>query len=698
MSSASAFDLTARLSAHDFDGAAQLLAEGLSIDATVSRGRPVVEWAFAKGDREIVDWVMARDPSYTRPGLMAVLLHHCQAYRDPELLSLVLSKGDKGIINERDNAGRAPLMRAMQAVAVDLEWCRLLMKNGADVNATGIVGDTMLMVALTEKRIDLLKEMAAAGADPNLANQSGQTAAHAAVLSRDNKVLKAFLAHFPNADLNRPAESGTPPIMMGGTPAMIATLLSAGADANVRSANPLTEHHTLLMSLIEQNASADVIERALEAGASPLLEDDLGRTAGWYAVEARRLDVLPMLYERGLPFHEPLDRTGVSPYHALLEEDFGAAMIQAATCLQRVPVDLGCRPGFLKARTPRVASPLRLALAAGKFEHAQLLMEAGAQVDALGPDGHPALHGLVNGLHKHLRQEAALQANDALRAAKPELKDKLNTDGAKAEWQHNQDTLNRLIDQWASASTQWDVTDPQGKTLLHHLVTLDSPEWAARLMALGASPLVPEAHGWTALDEAVLTGQVATVHTWKGLLATQGTPWTPNVGTWVLTSPEGAAERQNMLKGMESLVQDPQWATWVNTPDADGNTPLILAVATEQPDVATFLLAHGAQALAANALGETALHHATALGDLRSMEHLRAAQADPYATTASGLSAWDLAGGEAGAPVAFRNVLRLPNPEKATWSPTPKLEEEVARGERWGQKTPASLVRRRRQP
>jgi ankyrin repeat protein len=692
-----ATELQTRLIDHDFEGAARWLAEGGSIEATAARGRPVVQWALERGDRAIVDWVLDQHPILS-PALMPLLLQRTRDYKDPALLQRLLLQGGTDALNATDPAtGRTPLMHALHASPFDVGWCRTLIQAGAQVNAQGAKGgDSMLMVALNENRHALIKDFAAAGADPNLPNHNGQVAAHAAMGARDDRVLLAFLEHFPNADLNKPANSGTPPIMFHGSPKTIAALLHAGASANVRSANRMDERETLLMYLVKIGASSELIELALAKGADPTVQDDKGRTVAAMAVHTGRWEVLSACHEHKLPFQAPLDRLGTSPYHGLLALPGPMAMMIAIEHLDRVPVDVGVTDGPLPPHTLRLASPLYLAQAQGRGDLAHLMMTHGAQLTTLGPDGTPSLHGLADWAAQRadatVRYEAtraAIQSVEGADAQRAESLAKLDEDQRESA---------ALFQQWVDTviakGPDWNVTDPQGRTLLHRLAEVDTPALAAQLVHAGAAPLIPNAEQQTALDIAFRQGQVATLHAWKAALAAQGAAWHPDLARWVLDSPTDVHERMAFQRSLESLTLDPQWSAWVNTPDADGNTPLILAVATNQADLVTFFLAHGAQAIAANALGETALHHAVATESVRCMEPLLAAGADPYATTEAGLSAWDLAGETRD----LKQVLESPHTKVATWPLSEGVVEAVARGEQCGQKNPTPAVRRRRHP
>lgn len=72
------------------------------------------------------------------------------------------------------------------------------------------------------------------------------------------------------------------------------------------------------------------------------------------------------------------------------------------------------------------------------------------------------------------------------------------------------------------------------------------------------------------------------------------------------------------LGDLDQIKRHLFWRTDINQPDADGNTPLHVAVAQGQVAIARQLLRHGADLTAGDAAGRTPLHLALAIGKIPS--------------------------------------------------------------------------------
>lgn len=698
-------DFRSLLIRHDFDNAQRALDEGLDLaQIKDSRSRDMVHWALARGDAAIVHWVLDRQPHLVMKPGETTLIALANRMSDTSVAERLLRLGGEAQLEDHDARGLTPLMRALQQRPRNGDLCRMLIERGANVNAqSSKAKDSVLMIALNEGHHGLLADLAAHGADPNVPNAQGEVAAHVAVAAQDERVLDAFLKAFPHADLNRPANSGTPPIMRLHTPETAVRMLRAGADPNVRSANRYDDCHTLLMCLAKMPEADEPLGLALEKGADPNLEDINGCTAAGHAARCGHIHFLWPLYEHGVDPKEPLDREGISPYHATLHASDVAEAVSFIQDMAQlgVPVDVGCRPGHVPL-SKRHPSPLFLALKQGMNEHARAFLAAGASPDQPGPNGAPALHALGAWAAHHEQRVLLLDRNAARVGGVRVGADDTNAAKAKVESQQRLGQEKQEAEAAFDATWQalldthpnWNAVDPQGRTCLDAVAKADQASFGLRLLQAGVSPTLTDPEGFNAMDRALFSGSVRSLHAWKGWLDATGQAWAPNVGQLVLDSPDSGQARQDYLRGLEGLSRMAEWSQWVNRADDQGNTPLILAAATRQDDLVRFLLTHGADATLANAAGETALHHAVTQYAREVIEHLRAAGASVDHADAQGQTPRSL--GAANNQVG--TSLGTPRPAEAAWREGEALAEQVEEGRALAQASlsTANPTRRRR--
>lgn len=150
------------------------------------------------------------------------------------LTSCLPSVGD-----QRDPAEFFPDPAAQELAAAilaeDTEKMAALIARGADVNARGINGLTMLQWAVWNNRPKELEILLEAGADPNHIGDGGNTAIHTAAFSSQPEHLRSLLA-FGGDPNNRGEVTGATPLttaVLNNTDEPVHILLDAGADPNI---------------------------------------------------------------------------------------------------------------------------------------------------------------------------------------------------------------------------------------------------------------------------------------------------------------------------------------------------------------------------------------------------------------------------------------------------------------------------------
>jgi ankyrin repeat protein len=566
---------------------------------------------------------------------------------DTETMGVLLDGG--AAIDAADEAGMTPLMRALQHNKAGTRLSQWLLDRGAQATAfTAGDRDSTLMIAVQEGREGVLAALAERGADPNHVNSFGEPALFAAVKAGRPTLLQAFLSAFPGVNLNQASRSGTVPMALATHPKIAKMLLNAGANPDVRSTNPFEEGRTVLMMLAAIDTPEDqLVPQALAMGANPNLEDNLGRTAMAYAIMRQNPATILALYRGGFEPSQGVDRAGQHPMALatrLGDPAMGIAWIEELSALG-VPVDLPCRPGHTPERVP---SPLAIFIQQNAVEAAAHLLKKGADPVAPGPNGRLPIQGLLVSERAFAKASRDLQALAESIAQMPEGEKRTAAEASRLATQAQlAEARQPMLDLLAQQRLDWNTPDAQGQTLLGEAAAHGYTDLALWAMDQGARPgwapeATPERDAFRLAAEA---GQVATLHALMAHTAirTPDQPWCPNLAEWVLTSPDDPRTRDAFLHSVASLTLCPEWATWVNTPDEAGNTPLLLATATGQTDLLRLFVVHGAAPNQPNAQGETPVMHAVLQDSPYIIQVLVGAGANPHLANVDGHSALSLA-------------------------------------------------------
>ena len=368
-------------------------------------------------------------------------LHWAAYHDDADTAALLVRTGAD--VDAANRYGVPPLSLAAANGAAGL--VRLLLDAGADAGAALRGGETVLMTAARTGSLAAVEALLAEGADPNAREARDQTALMWAAAEGHTPIAKALLA--AGADVNASLRSGFTPLFFavrGGHIDATRTLLAAGVDVNAEltrvkdgpdaavnnaTYRPVDDGMSPLL-LAVRNGHFELAVELLKAGADPDDQrtgftplhtvswvrkpdaSDRGDPAPEGAGSMTSLQFVRALIAMGADVNLRLAQGKRPPHTASGLDMHGAtAFLMAAdradARLMRQLLDLGADP-FL----PNTEGSTPLMAAAGLGTNApdeeagneaealiatQLLLDLGADIDAVDANGDTAMHGAAYG-------------------------------------------------------------------------------------------------------------------------------------------------------------------------------------------------------------------------------------------------------------------------------------------------------------
>lgn len=321
--------------------ATQLLEGGQDVNAKGLRGRTPIFWAIEEGQQSMVKHL--------------------------------LNFGAEVNVDASDVQGLTPLLEAVTRKNEGI--AKLLLENGAEVDATDELGQTCLFHALRTENESIAAFLLGSGADIYATDIFGKTPLGSACIAGKKNAAKFLLAH--GADIEAADCNGHTPLSQAtrwGYEEVVRLLLEHGADIEATNCYGQTS-----LSLASEYGNEDVIRLLLEHGAAIEAADRYGRTSLYLACHEGREDAVRLLLEHGA-ITEAADENG---WTSLIRASMhGRENVVRLLLQQNAEIEATDKGGL---------TPLIRASMIGREAIVRLLLEHGAEVNAADKDGRTAL-------------------------------------------------------------------------------------------------------------------------------------------------------------------------------------------------------------------------------------------------------------------------------------------------------------------
>lgn len=394
---------------HDVKQVGELMEQGVDIDAAQADGMTALHWAVYHDDSRMTGRLIAAGAEIEVANRYGVTP-----------ISIACENGNEAIV-------------------------RALLEAGANPNTALKGGESVLMTASRTGVVGVVNELIARGADVNATEQKGQTAIMWAASAGNAEVVDALIK--AGADFQTPLDSGFTPFFFAareGRSQVVQRLLEAGVDVNGamqprRRAGKGPVAGTSALLLAVENGHFELAKFLLDSGADP--NDTRGGYAALHAMTWVRkpirgdgdpppvgsgglgsLQLVRMLVAGGADVNvahgkhrannSSLNRTDATPF--LLASETGDIP------LMKLLLELGADPTITNVDrvTPLLAAAGVGVLSNGDetagteaeaIEAIGMLLDLGADIDAVDQEGKTAMHGaafkswtkVVQFLHEH---------------------------------------------------------------------------------------------------------------------------------------------------------------------------------------------------------------------------------------------------------------------------------------------------------
>ena len=324
----------------------------------------------------------------------------------PETVRLLLSKGARVDATDKDSDDDTVLMQAASGASV--ATVEMLISAGAEINVTNKKGQTALMKAVTldhrydpKERLPIVELLLKRGADINARDTSGMTPLLYSVVQYMSEA-GGVIAHVEvvqylldrGADVRATDEQGDTTLIktvkaFRGSTDIIQSLLVKGVPINAQN-----KTGTTALMIVAGNGTENVVTILLEKGADLNLKDSEDSTALDYAVRNGQIKIARTLFSKSAS-----SKSDYKSEAELLAAVNNSALLSAVTRSNFADVKTLLAGGAnIETRSRANETPLMLAVqySYGRDEVTNYLIEKGADLNAVDPNGNTALMLAIN--------------------------------------------------------------------------------------------------------------------------------------------------------------------------------------------------------------------------------------------------------------------------------------------------------------
>ena len=428
---------------------------------------------------EYQDWngvessISTEDINATQPDGMSALFWAVY-YEEADIVSLLLDAGADA--NVQNRYGLTPLIQS--SITGNGEIISMLLDAGADANARTLQGDTALMNAAKAGSVQGVQALIEAGAD---------------VEARDGYSFQSPLmwaAAFNQAEIVRILAENGADVNARSAELIFSGIQQGGVQGDFPNGGLTSLHHAARENGVE------TVEVLLALGANPSAVDPQGISPLRVAATNENLDIAKILIEGGANLNDgSLVDIMEIPYkrfafqHAASNYDNQTTVAELTLMMIEMGADLDAMSeigipvfstGFVGEKGPEGESALFRAALGDRMEDVALLLENGANVNALSEEGNTALGAVLN-VYTGFRPPDPTRD----KRIEPTFEEKIP-----------------MVDLMFEYGADVNTVVGTGGTILHQAAELGEDEIVAMLIAKGIDLSIKDDSNRTALDVA----------------------------------------------------------------------------------------------------------------------------------------------------------------------------------------------------